>query len=174
LKNYKILGKKAFEEGEIAKAKTFFALAKKPSNSDEIDFLIELCEFAKIDSYNAFLIYEYYLASKKSKSLFSELYDTIDAITNDRMDFGYEENANYDDILAVSYQNNDFKKNYENLIFSTKICINSRKDFLNLIEKIVENGMDEIAFAYLEQAISHFKYDEKFQKITEKLKKNEN
>lgn len=167
------MGKKAFKRGDYEKAMTFFSLALKANNSDEIYFLINLCEFAFLDEFNAHMIYEYYTLHRPNKSLFEGLDDLIEIITAEHLPSHDIKSADYDDITAIGMQKN-FKQNFENMLFSTPIVIDNKNNFINFIEKIVDNKMQNMGYEYLEQAILHLGYDARFDKITKKLKENEN
>ena len=63
-----------------------------------------------------------------------------------------------------------FKQSFENVIFANKLVISSKNDFLDFLEKLLDNGYTDTTLNYIESVAAHFAGDKKFLKLQEKLK----
>jgi len=99
--------------------------------------------------------------SDKIVSLFSEIMsfdkNTIDGIM-------------YDDFKLVVESKGDFKAAFEDLMFSTKVIFDQREDLIEFVDTLVDNGYEDMALSYLEDTAFTLSYDNRVQKIVEKLK----
>ena len=53
-----------------------------------------------------------------------------------------------------------FKEAFEDIMFSTKVIISRKEDFVDFLAKLIENGFVEISLNYLESAVTLFPNDE--------------
>ncbi len=77
----------------------------------------------------------------------------------------------YADFKELVLRRGSFKRAFEDLMYSTKIVISEDEDFLEFIEGLADNGYEEIALRYLEEANENFLYDKKANALYEKLVK---
>jgi hypothetical protein len=54
-------------------------------------------------------------------------------------------------------------------MFSTKVIIHNKEDFLDFLEQLVENGFKEMSMNYFESAVSMFPNDEKLRSLIQKV-----
>ncbi len=175
LKNYKILGIKAFERGEISSARTFFSLALNKRNKSQINFYLNLCDYIHIDADFCVAVFSYSQVSrmdKKSFDFFSNLIEIKISDTKQSTDVSHDalDIADIKAICAHTTQK-DPKFSLKTLLFNMPIIIGGRANFLNFIEILAENGMKNLGFEIFEEAIERLGYDEKFKILSEKLKK---
>jgi hypothetical protein len=85
----------------------------------------------------------------------------------------YENAISYEDFQSIVSQRGDFKRAFEDIMFSTKVIISEKKDFINFLESLVSNGFDEIALNYLESASSIFPSSKKIRDLFDKLSQRE-
>jgi hypothetical protein len=81
-----------------------------------------------------------------------------------------EDGILYDDFKAIIAQNDgDFKSVFEKIMFSTKVIISDKEDFLEFLDLLIENGYNEMALNYLENALSIYPTDMQLRTLLKKL-----
>ncbi len=175
-----------FYNGEYQKALQNFSLALMDSPYDEeLQIYAILSDMANENEEKAQAIFEYYQITKEIEEetageLIRNLIDSMDFdvdILNKLLENGYlsteeqyENSINYDDFIQLVQDRGSFKRAYEDIIFSTKVLINSRDDFIDFLDKLVDNDYVDTAFSYGEAAITLFPKDTKLQNIFYKIK----
>ena len=76
-----------------------------------------------------------------------------------------EDGINYSDFKALVKERGEFKHTFENIMFSTRVVISNRDDFIDFLEQLVSNGFHEMAANYIESAMQSFPTDEKIREI---------
>jgi tetratricopeptide (TPR) repeat protein len=76
----------------------------------------------------------------------------------------------YKDFMELVQSRGSFRLAFEDTIFSVKIIIDNKDDFIDFIEKLLENGFKNSALNYLESAVLLYPYEEFFQKSLESFK----
>ncbi len=66
----------------------------------------------------------------------------------------------YNDFISLVKERGDFKKVFENIMFSTKVVITSKEDLIDFITKLSENGFKDMALAYLDDMSNIFPKDQ--------------
>jgi len=82
----------------------------------------------------------------------------------------------YEDFLNLVDSRGSFREAYEDIMFSTKVAIKSKKDLLDFIEQLIDNDFNTTAYSYLDNFQKLFTFDDDISKLYEKLggKRNEN
>lgn len=96
--------------------------------------------------------------------------DNIQKYKNDRLLL--EKGILYEDFLSIVKSNNNFKIVFENIMFSTKIIITKKEDFLSFLSLLIENSYVDMAINYLESALKAFPNDDEILRIFEKIRVN--
>jgi len=65
----------------------------------------------------------------------------------------------------------DFKSVFKRVMFSTKIVILNKNEFIQFLQQLIEHDFDSMALNYIESAIEIFMYDADIQKLCDKLRK---
>ena len=138
-----------------------------------------LTEMAMNEEQGAQALYDYYTVLQSSdKELASEVMEEI--ITS--MDGGVdklselleeiqkpetvmEDGISYDDFKELVEDSGDFKRTFENIMFSTRVVISDRDDFIDFLERLASHGFDEMAANYIESALQSFPNDERIRQI---------
>jgi len=81
----------------------------------------------------------------------------------------YEDGILYDEFKSIVKSTNNFKETFENIMFSTKVIITEKDDFLDFLEKLIENDFIEMSLSYLESALTVYPTDEKLLNLLEKI-----
>jgi len=88
----------------------------------------------------------------------------------------YEDGILYEDFKAILDRGASFKETFENIMFSTRVIITQKNDFIDFLDRLIENDFEEMALSYLENALSIYPSDKLLRKLLKKLaksKKNE-
>jgi len=104
-----------------------------------------------------------------------KLSEVFSAPLRERLEF--EDGILYQDFKAILDKGAGFKETFENIMFSTRVIITQKEDFIDFLENLIEHGFAEMALTYLENALSVYPSDELLRKLLKKLaksKKSEN
>jgi hypothetical protein len=66
----------------------------------------------------------------------------------------YSDGIRYSDFLALVKSRGSFKKTFEDIMFSTKVVITNKDEFIDFVTQLSNEGFDEMALGYLD-ASSH-------------------
>jgi len=80
----------------------------------------------------------------------------------------YENGILYKDFKDI-VQDRDFKEVFENIMFSTKVIITSKSDFLDFLDNLIKYNFEKMAFTYLENAVNAYPSDKLLQELLLKL-----
>ena len=80
-----------------------------------------------------------------------------------------EDGILYQDFIAILDTGASFKETFENIMFSTRVIITEKDDFLDFLDKLIENDFEEMALTYLENALSIYPSDKLLHKLLKKL-----
>ncbi len=177
--DYKKLGVKAFYKGRFDEARNFFSLAYGVKADKKLLFLIMLCSLAKTRQEEAMMLFEVFKVKDKVGIKPEEMDEILSVLESKIDDYGEEieeQNAiSYDDFMNLVEQKGDFRKVFENIMFSTRVLIDNRDDFLDFVRNLIENDFIEMGLTYLESAATMFKGDERLNSLMREIgRKNEN
>jgi len=187
ISKYKILSqaKKYFTESDYKKALEKFAtvLQNDPDSIEAYNGVI-LSEMALSGEGGAEALFDYYeiLKSEDKESadeIMSEILENMDGTLDklseifatplrDRLEA--EDGILYDDFIKFLKQNdNDFKKVFDSIMFSTKVIITKKEDFIEFLEYLIDYDYQEMALNYLENALAVYPTDTKLRNLLRKL-----
>ena len=187
ISKYKILSeaKKHFSQSDYKKAlEKFAAVLQNYPNSKEAYNGVILSEMALSGEGGAEALFDYYevLKSEDKESadeIMSEILENMDGTLEELSEVLSEPIKNrlesedgilYEDFKRILAQNEgDFQKVFDNVMFSTKVIITKKEDFLEFLDLLIENGYNEMALSYLENALTLFPTDMALRKLFEKL-----
>jgi hypothetical protein len=89
-----------------------------------------------------------------SGSLESDIYALLDA------DMALYDGIEYEDFLKIIEDKDNFKEAFEDAIFSTRVIISKKWEFIDFIKKLAENGYYSVALDYLETHAPMYKNDQ--------------
>ena len=166
-----------------------FALALElEGNSKEARLGAILCDFAKEKEDEAIALFEFYLINKSNgvknseqivEDILSSVDFTLETLEKLFLEESVEDSINeqeaigYDDFKSFIKSKNSFKEAFEDIMFSTKVIIHKRDDFLDFLEQLIDNGFKDMSLNYFESAVSMFPNDEKLLSLIKKVKKSE-
>lgn len=138
-----------------------------------------LTEMAMNEEQGAQALYDYYTVLQSSdKELASEVMEEIITSMDDggdklsellseieKPDITMEDGISYSDFKELVEDSGDFKRTFENIMFSTRVVISDREDFIDFLERLASHGFDEMAANYIESALQSFPNDERIRQI---------
>ncbi|WP_334092381.1 hypothetical protein [Helicobacter typhlonius] len=142
-----------------------------------------LADMAQEFEEQALGIYEYYqillsqeISKTKARAQILKTIQSLDKSTNKIFSFlrGIE-NLRADAIDGILYQDfkriakDNFKRAFEDLIFSTKIIFTNKGDFYEFLNQLVENDYQDMSLEYIESLKKNIMYDKEFEKILQKV-----
>jgi len=180
---YKILSeaKQYFSESNYQKALEKFALVLQndPDSKEAYNGVI-LSEMALSGEGGAEALFDYYEVLKSEdqesadeimRDILDNMEGTLEKLTEllseplrDKLE---EENGIlYEDFMQILHENgNNFKEVFENIMFSTKVIITKKEDFFNFLDQLIDNGYNDMAINYLENALAVYPTDMKDMKL---------
>lgn len=153
-------------------------LQKNPEDKEARTGAI-LTEMAMNEEQGAQALYDYYtVLQSNDKELASEVMEEIIA----SMDGGVdklsalladlenpegivEDGISYADFKALVADKEDFRRTFEDIMFSTRVVISDRDDFIDFLGLLANHGFDEMAANYIESALQSFPNDEKIRDL---------
>lgn len=186
ISKHKILdqAKESFSQEDYKKALEKFAevLQNFPNSKEAYNGVI-LSEMALSGETGAEALFDYYEILKEedteeADAIMSEILKNMDGTLEElgkafsqplRERLEFEDGILYSDFQKLLENGGDFKEIFENIMFSTRVIISERDDFIDFLEKLIENDFAEMALNYLENALSVYPSDELLQKLLKKL-----
>jgi len=117
-------------------------------------------------------LFDYYQVIKRSTSHADEVIsDLMQAIHSTRVviqqafgetnkDLIYDGGIAYNDFVQSIEDKGDFKQAFEDIMFSTKVVITTKEDFLDFMHRLIDAGYDEMALGYLDALAGNPVYDQ--------------
>ena len=90
------------------------------------------------------------------QELTSSTVDSLDAIR-------------YEDFKRLIKSRGSFRIAFEDIMFSTKVAIETKEDFFDFVDKLIENDFNNTAYSYLDGFNDYFSYDSKIEELYKKL-----
>ncbi|WP_457607261.1 hypothetical protein [Nitratifractor sp.] len=130
-------------------------------------------------------LFDYYQIIKESnedaEKIIDELMQTIYAtrvviqeeILGSLEEAGLEEGIRYSDFIRLVEEKGSFKEAFEDIMFSTRVVIRTREEFIDFIERLVGAGYREMAATYLDTLAESFGPDQEIYALYHLLKDSE-
>jgi hypothetical protein len=133
-------------------------------------------------------LFDYYAILKdedkeQADTIISEILETMDG-TLEHLAALFSENAAqqrieyidgilYGEFKELVIEENDFKRIFENIMFSTKVIITEKEDFVDFLDNLITNGYSEMAMSYLEGALGVYPNDAQLRNLLRRLAKGD-
>lgn len=179
--------KESFSKSEYKNALEKFAVVLQDfPNSKEAYNGVILSEMALSGEGGAEALFDYYEILKdedkeSADNIMRDILQTMDGTTDKlseifaeplREKLEFEDGILYQDFRAILDKGAGFKETFENIMFSTRVIITQKEDFIDFLENLIEHGFAEMALTYLENALSVYPSDELLRKLLKKLAKS--
>lgn len=188
ISKYKILSqaKDSFSKSDYKNALDKFAIVlQNDPNSKEAYNGVILSEMALSGEGGAEALFDYYEIlreenKEEADAIMSQILQDMDGSLERVKDaflepiknrIEYEDGILYKDFKAIIDSGESFKETFENIMFSTKVIITQKEDFIDFLENLIENGFREMALSYIESAIVAFPTDKSLHRLLKKLAK---
>ena len=157
-------------------------------NNEEYPMYALLCDISIEDENKAIALFDYFFLLKKDdpKEAISYIKNVINAYDGDiekMMDLLKELNLttvnqleaiNYEDFQLLIKQRGSFKVAFEDIMFTTKVAIEKKEDFYDIVTKLIDNGFNNMAYNYLEGFQDYFFQDKEIVKLYKRLEEKQN
>jgi len=173
-----------FTKQDYKKALLDYALVleRDPDNQEAYNGAI-LAEMAMSGEEAASALFDYYSVLRKEDSedaddIMNDIIESMDGSMetlnkvlveplNDKLEA--ENGILYQDFKKLVDENHDFKTTFENIMFSTRVIITAKEDFIDFLDQLLHNGFKEMGLSYLETALKTYPNDDKLSKILEDI-----
>ncbi|MDQ1263538.1 MAG: hypothetical protein QG559_539 [Campylobacterota bacterium] len=188
ISKYKTLSqaKESFSKSDYKNALEKFAIVlQNYPNSQEAYNGVILAEMALSGEGGAEALFDYYeILREENKEeadiIMSQILKNMDGSIEklqevfaeplrNRLEF--EDGILYKDFKSIIDGGESFKETFENIMFSTRVIITQKEDFIDFLDNLIENGFSEMALTYLESALGAFPADKMLRKLLKKLAK---
>lgn len=189
ISKYKILSqaKESFSKADFKSAMEQFArvLQNYPNSKEAYNGVI-LSEMALSGEGGAEALFDYYEILREDDKeqadyIMGEILQNMDGSLEklsevfsepmrDRLEL--EDGILYQDFKSIIDGGESFKETFENIMFSTRVIITKKEDFIDFLENLIDHDFQEMALTYLENALSVYPSDELLRKLLKKLAKS--
>lgn len=162
---------------------TYSQLVSQSPNNKEYKLFAIFCDIASEDEAKAISLFDYFTISRSEsrEDAIKYVEDVIDAYDGDiekMMDMLKEiTDSTVDSLDAIKYEDfkqlvknrGSFRVAFEDIMFSTKVAIESKEDFFDFVGKLIDNDFNTTAYSYLDGFNEYFSYDTKIEELYKKL-----
>ncbi|RXJ86022.1 hypothetical protein [Arcobacter sp. CECT 8985] len=145
------------------------------------------CDIASEDESKALSLYDYFTVAvdDDKDAAISYVKQAIDAYDGDidKMMSLLKDitDSNVDNLDAIKYEDfinlvdsrGSFRVAFEDIMFSTKVAIETKEDFFDFVSKLIDNGFNTTAYSYLDGFNDYFSYDKKIEELYKKLEEKQ-
>ena len=174
-----------FTLGKYENALTTYGLLLKeyPTHSDA-QVGVFLCDIGMESGEEAQALFDYYQIIKSEQEDAGEvmvnLLSSLDSGKNqvsellnldaDRIE--YQDGIGYQEFLQFIEERGDFKRAFEDVMFSTKVILKNKEEYISFITALIEKGQEELALQFLDSLGNTFNKDQEIYALYHKLKEN--
>jgi len=180
------LAKESFSKSEFEQALRAYALVLKdyPMSKEAYNGAI-MAEMAMSGESGAEALFDYYTVLREDDAeqadiILSEILETMDGTLEElgeiiaqpikeRIEF--EDGIMYSEFKEIVDEDGDFRRIFENIMFSTRVIITEKDDFVDFLDKLMENNYHEMALSYLEGALAVHPNDKQLRELLRRLAK---
>jgi tetratricopeptide (TPR) repeat protein len=159
-------------------------LTEYPSDSDA-QIGIYLCDIGLESANEAQALFDYYQIIKNeqddAREVMVNLLTTLDVsqgqiaeilhTNEDKAE--YKNGIGYEDFLKFIDNRGDFKRAFEDIMFSTRVILKNKEEYILFITKLIEKDQIELATQFLDSLSNGFASDQEILGLYHKLKEYE-
>ena len=180
------LANESFSQSNFEKALRSYALVLKdyPMSKEAYNGAI-LAEMAMSGEVGAEALFDYYTVLRQddveqADVVLSEILETMDGTLEQlgelisqplKENVAFEDGIMYSEFKEIVDEDGDFRRIFENIMFSTRVIITEKDDFVDFLDKLIENNYREMALSYLEGALAVHPNDEQLRQLLRRLAK---
>lgn len=175
-----------FLAGQYRDALRAYSLALKdhPLSKEAYNGAI-LADMAISGESGAEALFDYYTIlrsedSEQADNIISEILETMDGTLDQlvglvdetiKQRLSYEDGIMYTEFKELIKDDNDFNRIFENIMFSTRVIITEKEDFVDFLDSLIVHGYKEMALSYLESALGVYPNDRQLRNLLRRLAK---
>jgi tetratricopeptide (TPR) repeat protein len=174
-----------FTNGEYRKSlQSYGLLLKDNPDLGEAKVGVYLSDLGMDSEDDAQALFDYYQVLKSENEnaveIIDEIIHTLDSSKNSLQELlidpikeqaEYDDGIRYDDFLKFIENRGNFKEAFEDIMFSTKVIITSKDEFIDFIKHLALEGFPDMALAYLDTAVNNFDNDQSIYELYHLLNK---
>ncbi len=163
-----------FLEGDYQMAlQTYGLLLKDYPTLEEAKVGVYLSDLGIESEEEAQALFDYYHVIKQERENAADIIDgLIESLSTTKMQLSellvdpvqeqveYGDGIRYSDFLELVKSRGSFKKAFEDIMFSTKVVITDKDQFIDFVTRLAQEGFDEMALNYLDATTSLFGDDQ--------------
>lgn len=163
-----------FLQGDYAKAlRSYGLILKDYPTLDEAKIGVYLSDLGIESEEEAQALFDYYQMIKSEKEnavdIIDGLIENLDSSKHKLQELlvepleeqiEYGDGIRYSDFLELVKSRGSFKKTFEDIMFSTKVVITNKDEFIDFVTQLANEGFDEMALGYLDASSSLFGNDQ--------------
>jgi len=138
-------------------------------SAEEAQALFEYYHVIKENKENAVGIIEEFLKNMDNTS--QKLHELLTSPWQEQIE--YSDGIRYSDFIASVKSRGNFKKTFEDIMFSTKVVISNKDEFIDFVTRLSKEGFDEMALGYLDASIGLFGNDQDILGLYHVLRKSQ-
>jgi len=146
---------------------------QKDYNNQDAKVGVFLCDLGMENSEEAQALFEYYYAikneSENALEVIEILIDSLSA-TESKLEqilnasiveqLEYSDGIRYEDFMSLVQDRGSFKEAFEDIMFSTKVVITQKEEFIDFVTSLAKEGFEDMALGYLDSTASAFGNDQ--------------
>ncbi|HSR73220.1 MAG TPA: hypothetical protein VLL31_00115 [Sulfurovum sp.] len=164
----------AFLKGDYANSlRSYGLILKDYPTLDEARVGVVLSDLGIDSEEEAQALFDYYQMIKGEKEnavdIIDGLIETLDSSKHKLQELlvapweeqvEYSDGIRYSDFLELVKRSGSFKKTFEDIMFSTKVVITNKDEFIDFVTQLSREGFDEMALGYLDASVNLFGNDQ--------------
>jgi len=176
----------AFLQGDYANALRSYGLILKDYPSlDEAKVGVYLSDLGIESKEEAQALFDYYQAIKSEKENAVEIIDgLIETLDSSKYQLDelllkpmqeqveYSDGIAYGDFRELVKRRGSFKEAFEDIMFSTKVVITNKEDFIHFVTLLSQSGFDDMVLSYLDASSTLFGNDQEILSLYHTLRGN--
>jgi tetratricopeptide (TPR) repeat protein len=161
---------------------TYGLLLKEYPEHSEGQIGVYLCDIGMESAEEAQALFDYYQIIKHEQEdagevmvkILSSLDSNKNEITKllqlDSDKLEYKDGISYEEFLQFIEEREDFKRAFEDVMFSTKVILKNKEEYILFITALIEKGQQELALQFLDSIGNAFENDQDIYALYHKLK----
>ena len=163
-----------FLNGEFRNSlRSYGLILKDHPTLDEAKIGVYLSDLGIESEEEAQALFDYYQVIKSEKSNAVDIIDgLIDSLDSSKKQIHqllmdpleeqveYGDGIRYSDFLVLIESRGSFREAFEDIMFSTKVVITDKDEFIDFVTQLAKEGFDEMALGYLDATTSLFGDDQ--------------
>ena len=171
-----------FTSGKYENAlRTYGLLLKEYPTDSDAQIGVFLCDIGLESADEAQALFDYYQIIKSEQDdapeVMANILSTLDItqakvseLLNETIDkVEYKDGIGYKDFLKFIENRGDFKRAFEDVMFSTRVILKNKQEYILFITKLIEKNQIELATQFLDSLSSSFVNDQDIYALYHKI-----